>query len=61
MQLFCSRISRHQNQPPTPVLLKCAKLLPNATLLYEATNSLRLVQKQLGHASIGTTQVYADE
>ena len=32
----------------------------NATLLYEATNSLRLVQKQLGHASIGTTQVYAD-
>jgi integrase len=32
----------------------------NATLLYEATNSLWLVQKQLGHASIATTQVYAD-
>lgn len=32
----------------------------NATLIYEATNSLRLVQKQLGHASITTTQVYAD-
>ena len=32
----------------------------NATLLYEATNSLRLVQKQLGHASLATTQVYAD-
>ena len=32
----------------------------NATALYEATNSLRLVQKQLGHASITTTQVYAD-
>jgi hypothetical protein len=27
MQLFFSRISRPQNQPPTPVLLKCAKLL----------------------------------
>jgi integrase/recombinase XerD len=32
----------------------------NATALYEATNSLRLVQKQLGHASVTTTQVYAD-
>lgn len=32
----------------------------NATALYEATNCLRLVQKQLGHASITTTQVYAD-
>ena len=31
-----------------------------ATVLYEATNSLRLVQKQLGHASLATTQVYAD-
>jgi integrase/recombinase XerD len=32
----------------------------NATVLYEATKSLRLVQKQLGHASLTTTQVYAD-
>lgn len=32
----------------------------NATALYEATNCLRLVQKQLGHASITTSQVYAD-
>ncbi|MFC1453064.1 tyrosine-type recombinase/integrase, partial [Verrucomicrobiota bacterium] len=32
----------------------------NATALYEATNCLRLVQKQLGHSSITTTQVYAD-
>jgi integrase len=32
----------------------------NASLLYEATKSLRLVQKQLGHASLTTTQVYAD-
>ena len=32
----------------------------NATVLYEATNSLRLVQKQLGHSSLSVTQVYAD-
>ena len=32
----------------------------NATALYEATKSLRLVQKQLGHASLTTTQIYAD-
>ena len=32
----------------------------NATVLYEATNSLRLVQKQLGHSSLTVTQVYAD-
>jgi len=32
----------------------------NATALYEATKSLRLVQKQLGHSSLTTTQVYAD-
>jgi len=32
----------------------------NATAIYEATRSLRLVQKQLGHSSITTTQVYAD-
>jgi site-specific recombinase XerD len=32
-----------------------------ACLLYKASNyNLRLVQKQLGHASIKTTQVYAD-
>jgi len=32
----------------------------NATLLFEATNNLRLVQKQLGHSSLTVTQVYAD-
>ena len=33
----------------------------NATMLYKASgNNLRLVQKQLGHAKITTTQVYAD-
>lgn len=32
-----------------------------ASMLYKASNyNLRLVQKQLGHASIRTTQVYAD-
>ena len=31
-----------------------------ATQLYKKTKNLRLVQKQLRHASIETTQVYAD-
>lgn len=30
------------------------------TLLYKATKDLRLVQKQLGHSSSKTTEVYAD-
>jgi len=30
------------------------------TYLYQKTKDLRMVQKQLGHASIATTQVYAD-
>ncbi len=33
----------------------------NATILYKASgNNLRLVQKQMGHSRITTTQVYAD-
>lgn len=32
----------------------------NATLLYEATKDLRLVQKQLGHSRPSVTAVYAD-
>jgi integrase len=32
----------------------------NATLLYEATQDLRLVQKQLGHSRPSITAVYAD-
>jgi len=31
-----------------------------AVKLYRATRDLRLVQKQLGHASVTTTQIYAD-
>jgi integrase len=31
-----------------------------ATLLYEASQDLRLVQKQLGHSRLSTTAVYAD-
>jgi integrase/recombinase XerD len=30
------------------------------TYLYQKTKDLRMVQKQLGHVSIATTQVYAD-
>lgn len=30
------------------------------TLLYQKTKDLRLVQKQLGHATVKTTEVYAD-
>ena len=32
----------------------------NATMLYEATTDLRLVQRQLGHSSPSITAVYAD-
>ena len=32
----------------------------NATLLYEATKDLRLVQKQLGHSRPSVTAIYAD-
>ncbi len=30
------------------------------TYLYQKTKNLRMVQKQLGHVNIATTQVYAD-
>lgn len=32
----------------------------NATLLYEASQDLRLVQKQLGHSRLFVTRIYAD-
>ena len=67
---FFLRTERSPKYYPSGIYKRWKKYCPNhrlhdarhtnATLLYEATNSLRLVQKQLGHASIGTTQVYAD-
>ena len=64
------RTARSPNYYPTGIYKRWKKYCPNhrlhdarhtnATLLYEATNSLRLVQKQLGHASLQVTQAYAD-
>ena len=43
-----------------PKTLHCARHT-NATLMFQASNSnLRMVQKQLGHSRITTTQIYAD-
>ena len=43
-----------------PKTLHCARHT-NATLMYQASgNNLRMVQKQLGHSRITTTQIYAD-
>lgn len=45
---------------PTNFSIHCARH-SYATMLYKASkNNLRLVQKQLGHSSVSTTQVYAD-
>jgi integrase/recombinase XerD len=64
------RTERSQKYFPSGIYKRWKKYCPNhrlhdarhtnATALYEATKSLRLVQKQLGHASLTTTQVYAD-
>lgn len=64
------RTARSRKYYPSGIYKRWKKYVPNhrlhdarhtnATALYEATNCLRLVQKQLGHASISTTQVYAD-
>ena len=64
------RTERSGKYFPSGIYKRWKKYCPNhrlpaarhthATALYEAPKSLRLVQKQLGHASIGTTQVYAD-
>ena len=64
------RSKRSPKYGPNGIYKRWKKYVPNhrlhdarhtaATVLYEATNSLRLVQKQLGHASLATTQVYAD-
>lgn len=67
---FFLRSKRSSKYAPNGIYKRWKKYVPNhrlhdarhtaATVLYEATNSLRLVQKQLGHASLATTQVYAD-
>ena len=67
---FFFRTERSSKYHPSGIYKRWKKYCPNhrlhdarhtnATALYEATNSLRLVQKQLGHSSITTTQVYAD-
>ena len=67
---FFLRTERSPSYSPSGIYKRWKKYCPdhrlhdarhtNATALYEATKSLRLVQKQLGHASLTTTQVYAD-
>ena len=64
------RSERSTKYAPSGLYKRWKKYVPNhrlhdarhtaATVLYEATNSLRLVQKQLGHSSLTVTQVYAD-
>ena len=67
---FFLRSERSSKYAPSGLYKRWKKYVPNhrlhdarhtnATILYEATNSLRLVQKQLGHSSLTVTQVYAD-
>ena len=67
---FFLRSERSSKYAPSGLYKRWKKYVPNhrlhdarhtaATVLYEATNSLRLVQKQLGHSSLTVTQVYAD-
>jgi integrase len=67
---FFLRSERSPKYAPSGVYKRWKKYVPNhrlhdarhtcATVLFEATNNLRLVQKTLGHASLATTQVYAD-
>ena len=67
---FFLRSERSPKYAPSGLYKRWKKYVPNhrlhdarhtnATILYEATNSLRLVQKQLGHSSLTVTQVYAD-
>jgi integrase len=67
---YLLRTERSRKYSPSGIYKRWKKYCPNhrlhdarhtnATALYEATRSLRLVQKQLGHASLTTTQVYAD-
>jgi integrase/recombinase XerD len=69
-QAYFFKTERTPKYTPSGIYKRVKKYCPNhhphtfrhtnATILYEATNCLRLVQKQLGHAAITTTQVYAD-
>jgi integrase len=64
------RSERSPKYAPSGLYKRWKKYVPNhrlhdarhtaATVLYEATNNLRLVQKTLGHSSLTVTQVYAD-
>ncbi len=57
--LMFKRYARQAGLPPRFTIHSCRHTY--ASLLYRASRyNLRLVQKQLGHASIRTTQVYAD-
>jgi integrase len=68
---YLLRTERSQRYCPSALWRRWKKYCPshrlhdarhtNATMLYKASgNNLRLVQKQLGHSRITTTQVYAD-
>lgn len=67
---FFLRSERSPRYAPSGIYKRWKKYVPNhrlhdarhtaATVLFEATNNLRLVQKQLGHSSLTITQVYAD-
>ena len=67
---FFLRSERSPKYAPSGLYKRWKKYVPNhrlhdarhtaATVLYEATNNLRLVQKTLGHSSLTVTQVYAD-
>ena len=64
------RSERSPKYAPSGLYKRWKKYVPNhrlhdarhtaATVLFEATNNLRLVQKTLGHSSLTVTQVYAD-
>ena len=63
------RSERSSKYAPSGIYKRWKKYMPNhrlhdarhtnATILYEATNSLKLLQSQLGHSSLVSTQVYA--
>ena len=69
-EAYFLKTERTARYTPSGIYKRWKKYVPNhrlhdarhtcATALYEATKSLRMVQKQMGHASIHTTTVYAD-